>query len=124
MFEPGMKILGESRPDNLESGLFPILTDNVLIEKGQNLKRGAVLGKNGSGNYALSTKDATDGCETPVAILAHDIDAKEANKLAVIYITGMFNSAALTYGKGHTLQTIKEPLHLRSIFIQPSLGDY
>jgi hypothetical protein len=102
------------------SNQLPI-TRTVTLISGQNLARGAVLGKiTASGKYTLSASAAGDGSNTPTAILVDATDASGGDKLCGIYEAGEFNEAALTLGVGHTLASIRDGLrdlgiHLKSI---------
>ena len=94
-------------PGGLQAGDFPILTRPVTIVSGQDLKRGAVLGKiTTGGKYTLSLSAAMDGSEVPKAILAVDCDASGGDKVAPVLIAGDFADDALTYGAGHTAATV------------------
>lgn len=71
----------------------------------------------GSGKYKKSLAAATDGSQTPVAILAEDADASSADAYAIAYYTGDFNSDAMTFGAGHTAASVKDALRDRGIFL-------
>lgn len=75
----------------------------------------------GSGKYVLSLAAATDGSQTPVAILAEDANATSADVTTVAYLTGEFNSAAMTFGSGHTAASVKDALADRGIFLKTNL---
>lgn len=64
----------------------------------------------GSGKYVLSLAAATDGSEVPVAVLAEDADATSADVTTVAYLTGEFNSTAMTFGTGHTAASVEAGL--------------
>ncbi len=106
-------------PDALTAGNEHLLVGKkVTIGSGQNLPRGAVLGKvSASGEYKLSAASASDGSETPDLILAEDCDASGGAKEALAYSRGDFNGHALTLGAGHTLDSIKEGLRVKGIII-------
>ena len=105
--------------DTLLAGSFPLTTDSVTILTGQDLTRGAVLGRiTASGKFILSLSAAGDGSETPYAVLAEDVDATAADKVATVYLTGEFNEDALTIGTGHTAAGIKPGLRANSIFLK------
>ena len=56
--------------DNLIAGDYPVVTDQVTIVSGQDLARGAVIGKiTASGKYKLTDYPSTDGSEKPVFVL-------------------------------------------------------
>jgi len=111
---------GIYEPDNLIAGETHLVTDAVTIAAGDDLKRGAVLGKvTADGKYKLSASGATDGSETPTAVLAEDAAAASADVAnAAIYIKGEFNANALTFGTGHTAATVKAPLRDGGIYIK------
>ncbi|MDH5528379.1 MAG: head decoration protein [Nitrospirota bacterium] len=105
--------------DNLIAGDFPLVTDAETLIAGQNLVRGAVVGKiTVSGKLTLSAAAAVDGSEIPYAILAADTDATAGDSPCVAYKTGEFSEGALTLGVGHTLAAIKDGLRDRGIFLK------
>lgn len=106
-------------PDSLFSGSFPVATGSVTIAAGADLVRGAVLGKiTASGKYALSAIAASDGSETPVAILLEDAAAASEDVVAPVAFTGQFNPAALTFGTDHDADTVWDDLRSRGIFLK------
>lgn len=121
---PSFGTEGTYSPDNLIAGDAEVRAENVTIENGQDLQRGAVLGRvAASGEFKLSASGATDGSETPVAILARDTDASGgAVSGAPAYIAGDFNERELTLGTGHTLDSIKNAFRGTPIFIQPTVS--
>lgn len=95
----------------------------VTVAAGQNVTRGAVLGKvTASGKYALSLPDAADGSEVPDLILAEDCNATAADKSVLAYARGDFNSRALTLGAGHTVASITEGLRAKGITLLASIA--
>lgn len=113
---------GTHTPDHLHAGDFPIRTLGVTLVSGQNLTRGALVGIiTSSGKYKLSalTDDdgsVTDGSATPVGILAEDCNASGGDKATLIYISGDFNTRAMTFGTGHTAASTRLALAARGIF--------
>ncbi len=106
-------------PDRLFAGDFPRATDSVTIITGQNLTRGALLGKiTASGKYNLSLSTAVDGSEVPEAILLEDVDATAADKVAPVALTGEFNEDSIVYGTGHTKSSVKAGLRDKGIFLK------
>src|SRR5690606_4495430 len=102
---------GTFTPDNLIADDYPLMTETVTIASGQDLTRGAVLGKvSSSGEYKLSASGAGDGSETPTAILLQDTDASAGALSAPVAISGAFNARALTVGAGHTVASITDGL--------------
>lgn len=92
----------------------------VTIVSGQNLVAGTVLGQiTTGGKYTKSLSASSDGSQTPVAVLLHDVDASGGDKEAMIRKTGVFNSAALTLGASHTVSSIRAGLEDRGIFLRP-----
>jgi hypothetical protein len=96
---------------------------SVTIASGADLTRGAVLGiVTASGKYVLSASAASDGSETPVAILAVDAAAAGADVVAPVYYSGEFNAEFCTFGTGHTVTTVdaafaaaQAPMHVRTV---------
>ena len=68
----------------------------------------------------LSATAATDGSHLPQVVLMHDADATAAPVEVLAYPRGDFASSALSYGAGHSLATVREPLRLRDIHIIPT----
>lgn len=100
-----------------------LVARKVTIAAGQNLVRGAVLGKvTATGKYVLSLPDATDGSETPDLILAEDCDASAGDKTVLAYARGDFNSRALTLGAAHTVASIAEGLRAKGITLLASIA--
>jgi hypothetical protein len=90
----------------------------ITLISGQNLLRGAVLGKiTASGKYNLSLSAAVDGSQTPDAILAHDCNASGGDQVTVAYFRGDFNQGALTYGTAHTADSTREGLRDKGIVV-------
>lgn len=114
--------VGTYNHDNLIAGsAVNAVTESIVIDTG-NLVRGSVLGKiTATGKYVLSASAAADGSQTPVAILAEDADATSADVTTVAYLTGEFNTAALTLGAGHTVDSIKAGLRDLGIFLKTNL---
>ena len=104
-------------PDSLLAGNADLLVGRkVTLITGQNLLRGAVLGKiTASGKYNLSLTAAVDGSETPDLILAEDTDATAVDVEAMAYSRGDFNENALTIGTAHTADSIREGLRVKGV---------
>ncbi|PRD68773.1 head decoration protein [Malikia spinosa] len=95
----------------------------ITIAAGQNLVRGAVLGKvTATGKYLLSLSAAADGSQTPDLILAEDCNASAADKSVLAYARGDFNSRALTLGAAHTVASITEGLRAKGITLLASIA--
>lgn len=106
-------------PDNLVAqNAHLLIHEPITLLSGQNLKRGAVLGKvTASGKYVLSLSAASDGSQTPVAVLAIDCDASGGDKATEAYFRGDFMSSGLILGASHTLASIKAGLRALNIEI-------
>lgn len=95
-----------------------VVARQITLISGQNLVRGAVLGKiTASSKYNLSLSAAADGSQTPDLILAEDTDASGGDKLTTAYEAGVFQSAALTLGASHTVASIQEGLRAKGIHL-------
>lgn len=78
----------------------------------------------GAGSYALAAAAATDGSQTPSAILVDGVDTTGGAITMAIYKTGEFNVNALTFGTGWTAASAEAPLRAVSIFLKtPVAGD-
>lgn len=105
-------------PDRLVISLDDVLSKKITLISGQNLARGAVLGKiTASGKYALATSGAVDGSQVPDAILVGDTNATSADTEALAYYAGFFNSNALILGGGLTVSSIWEVLREKGIML-------
>jgi hypothetical protein len=111
-------------PDNLIAGNFPIITDTGTLVSGESVVRGEVLGKiTTGGKLAASLLASDDGSETPDCIAAETVDASSADKPIAVYLTGEFNSAAMTIGTGHTAASIKDGLRGKGIFLKTVISN-
>jgi len=99
-----------------------LMTRQITLVSGQNLKRGALLGRiTATGKYTLSLSASSDGSQTPAAILAEDTDASGGDKLTPAYFGGVFDENAIIYGTGHTKSSVREALRDVGIKLQPSI---
>lgn len=112
-------------PDQLIAGPAQLVTDSITIASGAGvLARGTVLGKvTASGKYIKSATAASDGSQTPVAILADTVDATSADQIAGVYLSGEFNSNALTLGTGWTTATVRDALRPYAIWVKTLASD-
>lgn len=103
----------------LVTGEFQTVDDAITIASGQNLKRGAVLGKvTATGQYVLSVAAANDGSQVPSRILVTDVDATiEAQKAAGYVAGGRFVTSLLTYGAGHNAASVRAAFEGKPIFL-------
>lgn len=109
---------GSTTADNLFAGEFPRVSILATITGGK-FERGAILGKiTASGKCTSCTSAATDGSKDVYGILAETVDASAEDKQAVVYLSGEFNSAALSVGEGYTVAGLVDTLRAKSIFIK------
>ena len=109
-------------PDQLIAGNQKIVTDTVTLGTGT-LPRGSVLGKiTAGGNYILSVKTATDGSQTPAAVLADTADASGGAVQCGVYLTGEYNGSALNFDVSWTLVTLKDALRPMGIFVKNAVS--
>ncbi len=67
--------------------------------------------------YELAAAAATDGSEVPDAILADDCDASAGDAECLVYEDGVFNASRLTFGTGHTKDTVRDTLRAKGIVL-------
>lgn len=114
---PEVQVTQHPEPTALYGGDFPRRYMTVAIAAGTALEAGAVLGEvTASGEFQLSLAAASDGSETPSAVLVHDID--DAATSAEVLISGDVRGSALHLGTGHTVATARAALRAYSIFVQ------
>lgn len=119
-FAPGM----ESSlfvPDQLIAGTLQLVTDSGTITGGT-FQRGTVLGMiTASGKYTQSVKTATDGSETPVAILVDNVDASTSDQNGGLYLMGEFNQNRIIFDNSWTVPALKAALRPLAIFLKDSI---
>lgn len=111
-------------PDNLIAGNADLLISRkVTIPSGQTLLRGALLGKiTTGGKYVLSLSGASDGSQTPDAVLAHDVGTTAADTEALVYVRGDFQAGAITFGADHTAASVRDGLRAKGINLIDTYG--
>jgi hypothetical protein len=113
---------GTFTPDGIFAGEDDPQTRKITLISGQNLKRGAVLGKiTTGGKYTLSLSASSDGSQTPATILGEDTDASGGDKVTIAHFGGVYDENALTFGTGHTAASTREALRDVGIKLQPSI---
>ena len=97
---------------------FPVKTEDVTINSGENLQKGDLVGIiTASGNYKKSLSASTDGSQTPVAVLLDDVDASDAHTAGVVVTSGSFFQNQLRAGTGIDLDATATKLALRRLNI-------
>lgn len=99
-------------------GLTLTITDSGTDPVAGEAFKVTVTAAAGSGYYKKSLAAATDGSQTPVAILCEDADASSSTVTTLAYVSGEFNSDAMTFGTGHTAASVKDGLSDRNIFLK------
>lgn len=95
-----------------------LASDKGVIESGENVVRGALMGQvTGSSEWKLSLSGAGDGSQDPKAIMVDDADASGGAVEGVLYTKGSFNEYALTYGTGHTADSVRDALRDIGIYL-------
>ncbi len=109
-------------PDQLIAGNLQLVTDTVDIGGADPLVRGTILGQiTATGVYVLSVKTATDGSETPCAVLVDNVSPAGATVRGGIYELGIFNQNRITFDSSWTVPELKNALRPFSIFLRDSL---
>ena len=119
-FAPGMKS-SLFVPDQLVAGNLQLVTDTVTVTGGD-YKRGTVLGMiTASGKYTACLKTASDGSETPCAILVDDVNAAtHGDQSGGVYLMGEFNQNRINIDASWTIADIKAALRPLAIFLKDS----
>jgi len=114
-------------PDRLIGGDKKLVTRDVtLTDLGSTgaLVRGTVLGMvTADGTYGISLAASSDGSEVPRAILVKAADPSGGDVLASIYDEGEFNEDRLTYGTGHTADSVREALRAVGIHLKEPVSN-
>jgi hypothetical protein len=108
--------------DNLIAGDAKITTGRATLLSGENLTRGALLGKitsSGANEGKLKQCDSSnsDGSQTPYAILVEDTDASSGDTVVDVYMTGTFNGANVGVVTGDDIADFKDTLRDLGIII-------
>ena len=110
-------------PDQLIGGDMKIVTDTKTITGGAIYKRGTVLGRIAANDkYTIALAAATDGSQTPAAILVDDVDCTAADALGGIYQMGEFNINAVILGTGTTAAAAKQALVGSNIYLKTPIS--
>jgi len=112
-------------PNGLILDDYPVQTAVATIGTAADLTAGAVLGRiTATGKYVLSLSAASNGSQTPAAILLTDAAAASADAPAVILLSGAVDSAMLSFGTAHTAETVETAFRAagRPIFLKSRTG--
>ena len=121
----GMTNLGSLTYDNLFAGsAADVVADIGTLASGQNVNRGAVLGKiTVGGKLVIADSSKSDGSQTIYAIAADAVNATTADQPVPIYLTGEFNQAALTFGGSDTFVKHKDTAKAIGIFFKTNVTE-
>ncbi|OTA14213.1 hypothetical protein Xvie_03900 [Xenorhabdus vietnamensis] len=120
-FQPGVR-QSVFVPDQLIAGQLQLVTDTVTIAKSGILKHGTVLGQiTATREYVLSKKSATDGSQTPCAILVDDVNATENSVSGGVYLMGEFNQHRIIRDESWSLPELTDALRKFSLFLRDSV---
>lgn len=109
--KPGFSSEAAYDPNDVLVDSEGILTREVTLVSGQNVLRGAVLGKiTTGGKYKLSASADSDGSQTPVAVAMQDVDATGGDKKIQVYLNAKVRPSKLIFGTGHTAASTFEAL--------------
>ena len=75
-----------------------------------------------TGQYVACVKTASDGSQTPKAILVDYTDASGGAVTAGAYVTGDFNERAVLFDNSWTLAALRDALRTYSIFLKSSIS--
>lgn len=104
-------------------GRDDVVSRRIIVAAGRVLDRGALLGRiSATGKHVLSVAAASDGSQTPVAILSEPVDATAADRETVAHVAGTFNERAIGYGAGHSVASVRDALQARGIKLVGMIG--
>lgn len=106
-------------PTQLFASGYPLLAEPETIKSGEGkLKAGTALGRiTADGKWVKSLAASEDGSQVIRGVLAHDVDATDADAVAPVYKSGHFNANAMTFGEGHDIDSAKADLDGKPIFL-------
>jgi hypothetical protein len=122
-YQPGYTKVARFEPKGIRLGHEQIRRDSVVIEMGQKLVMGSILGRKPNGKFVLCAAKneddtpVTDGSEKAYCILQVDVDAADGDREGEIYRQCAAFWLDLTVGRGHTMASVVEDLAARGIFI-------
>lgn len=108
------------QPDNLVAGVTQLVSETGTLIAGQNLPRGALVGKiTASGKLTLSLAASSDGSQVPYGVLYDAYDATAGDTICGVYVKGEFNPNAMTFGTGQTAAGVRVALRDAGIYLKP-----
>lgn len=122
--DASFKTSGEYKAANLIAGNFPRVERKLTIAAGTGeLLPGAVFALEGDGKAVLvDSASVTPSVQNPVGILAHEVDALDADAEAIVYYAGEFNELELTFGGTDDADTHRDALRRLGIFLTTNIG--
>lgn len=105
-------------PDGLFAhGADDIIGKGITLAAGSNLQRGTVLGViTSSGKYVAATGSASDGSQTPTAVLAEDTNASAGDVKTIAYFEGTFVEGRLILGDAMQIGPVRAALRSVGIY--------
>ena len=96
-----------------------ITTMPYIIEAGQTLLAGSVLGKvTATNELKLFDAASGDGSEKAFAILLHDVDTTTASTSTAVAVEGYFDEEKLIYGGASTADDARWDLKAQNIYLE------
>jgi hypothetical protein len=102
--------------ENTAGGLTFTIADATDFASGDGFTI-TVTAAAGSGYYKLCDKASVDGSQNPCAVLAEDAAAASAVAYATIYLTGSFNSGAVSLATDTVVADVKAALQALNIYL-------
>ena len=72
--------------------------------------------------FEICRRLRADGSQVPDGGLVEAVDASAGDAECLIYTRGDFNETAMTFGAGHTADTVREGLRDKCIFLSKAQG--
>ena len=104
---------------NQQGVQFTITAGSNAFAAGDILSLQAV---NAVGQYVACVKTASDGSQTPKAILVDFVDASGGPATGGAYMTGEFNERAVSFDPSWNLPQVRDALRPYSIFLKASIS--
>ena len=77
----------------------------------------------GSGKLLLSLAAAVDGSQVPYAIATEAVNAAATDVTTSVWITGSFAEENITFGTGHTADSVRDQLRALGIILRSNLAE-